>query len=95
MEDDISKMSSMRNAEIVRNYVKDLDSASGNFSQLGLWKLKRELCRPQGDPPTAKLDKNGSLITSPNLLKKLYLDTYTDRLRNREIKPELLDFFFF
>ena len=94
MEGDISKMSASCNAEIVRNYVKNLDSSSGNFTQLGLWKLKRELCQPQGDPPTAKLNSNGTLVTAPNLLKKLYLDTYTDRLRNREIKPELLDLFF-
>ena len=93
-EDDISKLSASRNAEIVRNYVKHLDSASGNLAQLGLWKLKRELCQPQVDPPSAKRDKNGNLITAPNLLKKLYLNTYTNRLRSREIKPELLDLYF-
>ena len=36
----------------------------------------------------AKLDKNGCLITAPKLLQKLYLDTYTERLRNREILTE-------
>ena len=94
-EDDISRLSSSRNAAIVRDYVKNLDYESGNFSQLGLWKLKQELCQTQVDPPTAKRDAKGTLITSPNLLKKLYLDTYTDRLRNRDMKSDLLDFFFF
>ena len=42
----------------------------------------------------AKRDKNGNLITSPNLLKKLYLDTYKERLKSREMKPELLDLYF-
>ena len=51
-------------------------------------------CQAQGDPPTAKQDKNGALITSPNLLKKLYLDTYSDRLKNRDIKTELQDLYF-
>ena len=53
-----------------------------------------ELCQAQGVPPTAKQDKNGALITSPNLLKKLYLDTYSDRLKNRDIKTELQDLYF-
>ena len=73
VEDDISSISARRDAEIVKNYVKHLDSASGNFAQLGLWKLKRELCQPQCDPPTAKMDHDGTLITAPNLLKKCTL----------------------
>ena len=93
IEDNITSITASRNAAIVKDYVKHLDSESGNFSKLGLWKLKRELCQTQVDPPTAKLDKNGTLITSPTLLKKLYLDTYKDRLRNREIKPGLTDLF--
>ena len=93
IEDNIATISANKNAEIVKNYVKNLDSSSGNFSQLGLWKLKQELCQTQADPPTAKLDENGTLITSPNLLKKLYVDTYSNCLRNREMKPELLDLF--
>ena len=94
MEDSISRLSSSRNAGIVKYYVKNLDSESGNFSQLGLWKLKQELCQTQVDPPTAKRDAHGILITSPNLLRKLYQETYTDRLRNRDMKPGLMDLFF-
>ena len=41
----------------------------------------------------AKCDKNGTLITSPSLLKKLYVDTYTERLKNREMKSELTDLY--
>ena len=37
----------------------------------------------------AKRDKNGTLITSPGLLKSVYLETYKERLKAREIKPEL------
>ena len=42
----------------------------------------------------AKRDSNGNLITAPNLLKKLYLQTYKDRLRNRAMKSELTDVYF-
>ena len=77
----------------MKEYVRHLDSTSENFSQLGLWRLKRDLCQTQLEPPSAKLDKNGTLITSPNLLRKLYLETYTERLRNRDIKPELRELY--
>ena len=79
-------MCASRNARVVHDYVKNLDASSGNLSQLGMWKLKNLLCPNQTDPPMAKKDKNGTLITSPNLLKKLYLYTYKDRLKSREIK---------
>ena len=38
------------------------------------------------DPPMAKIDESGLLITSPNLIKELYLKTYKHRLRSRQIK---------
>ena len=41
----------------------------------------------------AKRDVNGPIVTSPNLLKDLYLITNKYRLRERPMKPELLDIF--
>ena len=41
----------------------------------------------------AKKDKKGNLVTAPNLIRKLYLDTYVDRLRHREIKPSFIDLY--
>ena len=40
------------------------------------------------DPPMAKVDKLGNLITAPEALKSLYLQTYVERLRHREIKAD-------
>ena len=37
----------------------------------------------------AKQDKYGNLITAPEALKNLYLETYVERLKHREIRPEL------
>ena len=93
IEDDISKLSATRNAHMVQEYVSNLESDAGNFSQVGLWKLKRKLCKSPIEAPTAKLNSSGNLITSPNLIKKLYLDTYTERLKNREMKSSLQDLF--
>ena len=41
----------------------------------------------------AKKDAHGNLITSPNLLKMLYADTYRHRLRQRKIEQKLNDIF--
>ena len=93
IEDDICSKSADRNAEIVKEYVQSMTNGTGNFSQLSMWKLKNELCPNSADPPMAKRDKYGTLISAPSLLKKLYLDTYTERLRNREIRPEITDLY--
>ena len=42
----------------------------------------------------AKHDHAGNIITAPEAIKSLYVDTYKDRLRNRTMKPELMDIFF-
>jgi hypothetical protein len=52
-----------------------------------MWKLRSELCPKSKDHPTAKLDKNGKLVTHPEKLLKLYLD----RLSHRKMKPEFED----
>ena len=42
----------------------------------------------------AKMDKEGNLITSPQLLKNLFLKTYQEGLKNRDMKCTLLDIYF-
>ena len=37
----------------------------------------------------AKKDSNGALITDKNMLEKLYLDTYIERLKPNKMAPEL------
>ena len=80
--------------KIVKEYINEVENEQGNFSQIKLWKLKQKLCPKPSDPPMAKKDREGNLITSPDLLKNLYLQTYQDRLRNRDMKEELMDVFF-
>ena len=41
----------------------------------------------------AKNDFDGNLITSPEGLKNIYIETYKPKLKNREMKPELLDLY--
>ena len=45
-------------------------------------------------PPTAKKNEDDMLVTSPSMLKDLYLRTYKHRLRPRIIKDGLEDIFY-
>ena len=84
----IEDLTATRNALLVEDYVKSL-VIDGKFSPLQMWKLRRKLHpSKQIDPPMAKYDANRNLITSPSLLRSLYLETYTHRLRHREIKQD-------
>ena len=56
-----------------------------------MWKVRRKLCLRQKDPPTAKKDEMGNLITAPTALKNLYLQTYKKRLEHRKIKDSYED----
>ena len=67
-----------------------VDSLDGNFSQLGLWKVKKLVFPTHKEPPTAKRDVSGNLISSSQDLKDLYLSTYKARLEHREIRPKYL-----
>ena len=83
-----------KNVDTTKEYIEEIKNDSGEFSQLKLWKLKQKLCPKSRDPPMAKKDKTGNIITSPELLKNLYLETYQERLKNRAMKTELMDMYF-
>ena len=83
-----------KTAEVIKEHFDTMKLSEGKFSQNGLWKLKQKFLPRPLDPPMAKMDENGLLITSPNLIKELYLQTYKHRLRSRQIKDDLWDIFF-
>ena len=56
------------------------------MNQNGMWKLKNQLWPKERDPPLAKFDEKGNLISSTEALKSLYLRHYVKRLAHREIK---------
>ena len=91
VEERISHFSAQKNKKAVVEHISNLQTLNGSFSNLGMWKLKSKLLPRPRDPPMAKKDAHGNLITSKGALKKLYLDTYVHRLRNREMKSEYSD----
>jgi hypothetical protein len=51
--------------------------------------LKKKFPKSSHAMPVGKKDGKGNLVTNNRELKKLYLKTYTQRMRNRPIKYEL------
>ena len=91
LETKISEKVSDSNAKKVTEHVGELNCLNGKFNQSGLWKLKSKLCPKAQDPPMAKRDYAGNLVTAPELLKRLYADTYEHRLRHRKIAEKYSD----
>ena len=63
------------------------------FNQQGFWKIRKQCCPKSIDPPMAKRDNLGNLVTASEALKSLYLQTYINRLSHRPMKPELIEIF--
>ena len=59
----------------------EMDGLDGNLVHQGVWKTKQKLF-PKIKPtlPVAKKNLKGQLITNPEELKDLYLDTFKFRL---------------
>ena len=54
-----------------------------------MWKLKSKIMPKKSNDKIAKKDELGNLVSSPKLLKKMYLKTYLDRLSPNNINPTL------
>ena len=92
-EEKVTELMAERNANIVTEQISQLNSTDGIFYQAGLWKVKNKIWPRPKDPPMAKRDAGGNLVTAPLPLKKLYVETYKKRLENRPIKVEHKDLF--
>ena len=75
------------NLEVVKKTLGVLNGENGTVQQRGLWKLKKEV-NPRIKPtlPVGKKNSEGKIITNPEELKELYLQTFLHRLRDRPIK---------
>ena len=94
VEKKLEDITATRNALLVKDYIKSL-VYNDKFSQTSMWKLRKKLHPPNPmDPPMAKKDKLGNLVTAPALLRCLYQETYKDRLRHRAMKSDFSDVYF-
>ena len=90
--EEITKLVSKENCDKIFENFKMLDQSDGvGFSQ-GIWKIKnKQFLKISASVPAAKLNANGNMISDPNSIKKLYLETFTHRLRQRPPKQEYVE----
>ena len=86
----ISDLCSETNKRIVEDFLKHTSDGIDGFSQPKVWKMKKSLApKNTFDPPAAKLDTNGNLISDLRNLEALYLETYVQRLKPNKMDDEL------
>ena len=73
-----------KNAKIVSDQMACLDTLDGKFNQIGMWKIKKRICPRPKDPPSAKKDEFGNLITTPSALKKSLFANLQEQARIQE-----------
>ena len=74
-------------SEVIENF-KDICGDGDNLSHQGVWRTKKILF-PKINPslPVGKKNLKKQMITNPEELKQLYLDTFKYRMRKRPVKP--------
>ena len=86
----IASICSIKNRKIVNEYLgKSKDTIEG-FSQIKTYNLKKRLCPKNSmEPPSAKRNSDGELVSDPEELENLYLETYIKRLAPNEVPQNL------
>ena len=84
----ISEECEDENRKKVMDNFKDMNGLDGNLKHQGVWKAKKKYF-PKIKPtlPVGKKNLKGQIITNPEELKDLYLETFKYRLRKRPVKP--------
>ena len=73
IEVDLSNECAKKNVEKIREYVGEVCNIKGGFSNSGMRNLMKKISLKSRDPPMAKKDSEGNLVTDPQLLKKIVL----------------------
>ena len=91
LEENIGEDVINENHKEILDTVKELGDGHefNSLERRQLWKvLKRKYPKNLNAVPVGKKNSNGEIVTRHKELKILYLNTYTQRLRNRPIKKE-------
>ena len=92
IEDEIGEDIANENCKVIMDTLKKLGDGSSlnGAGRKQLWGLlKKRFPKSSQAVPVGKKDGKGNLVTNHRDLKKLYLKTYTQRLRNRPMKKGL------
>ena len=89
LEKEISEEHKEKQIQKIHEQLDAISDSDGRVNTSGAWKLRRKLCPKPLEQLTAKMDKEGNLVTNPSTIKDIYLEAYEDRLKHRQIIPEL------
>ena len=88
----ISKLCAAKNKAIVDEYIGPRSDIFEGFSQAKTWNLMKKLSPKNTiDPPAAKKDNLGELVTDQEALETLYLETYKSRLQPNPVSKDMAE----
>ena len=91
VEEELANRCANDNYEKIKDEIEGVKCEEGGVNSGKLWKLRKKLFPNSRDPPTAMMDQAGNLITDPDQIQNIALETYKNRLRNRTMKEEFKD----
>ena len=90
----VTEIVSKENRDKIFNNFQKLDQSEGENFAYKVWDIKNKVFPKVAPPvPAAKIDINGRMVTDPNGIKNLYLETFTHRLRQRPVKQHYAELF--
>ena len=89
---EISEIITMENWNKVIKHFKTFSENPGSVDKNGMWKEVKRICpRQSASLPTAKYNHAGVLVSGPQEIKNLLIKEYSDRLRVRPLRPDLMN----
>ena len=93
IDEKIANMCANRNKKFVDEFLGKTEDTIEGYNQTKTWGLTKKLSPKNSiEPPCAKKDKNGYLVTDKEALEKLYIETYTERLKPNKIREGFSEF---
>ena len=90
IEAKVAALVGKENFEKINDNFGKLDQSNGGVCSQGIWDIKKkEFPKANNSAPAAKKDVSGRLVTDPEGLKKVYKDTFINRLRVRPAKESV------
>ena len=88
VEEQLSNLLADENVKKIKDNLSMLTETDGSINVSGVWKIKKKIFpKNMKTLPIAKKDVNGRLVSNPEELKTLYIQTYIHRVRHRPVKP--------
>ena len=89
LDEIIAEECSEDNFQKIKENFQNLSGQHDHLNCNGMWTLMKKVFPKNVQPlPVAKRNSLGQIITNPELLKDLYLDTFVHRLRHRPIRQD-------